>query len=361
MKTNYAISWKSSSANIPFRNLDFDEVIQLVTRTTSGDGKHTTSYKFAFFKSILDNIFNINISDNTLRFNSIAIRFTEIYWNLILKYNLRQMRITVEGKCSGIERLIKEFWSNNEISEFFPFENLTPALQLEITNLVETAIVKKYVLGAFCGDTDGQFYHFDKKDDFITLNPSVVAILEKYKISFEKLNYYSWIKFLESVNEEHDAFSLARKLDSSTERSDLTIFRKTLVEFGQNKCFYCGKELSRLENAKAVPVDHFIPWSFIKDDNLWNFVLACQECNSKKSNILSDDFFVQFVIDRNKKLVNVKDKFVQEEFKAYRHEKLIEIYKSAKFNGFKSGWKPKVSYTISRNYDILKVADSACF
>lgn len=358
MQNVTSINYNSSSANVPFENLCFDDVIQLVARTTSGDGKHTASYKFAFFKSILDNIFNINLSDNTLGFSQIATRFTEIYWNLILKYNLKQMKITAEGKISGIERLIKGFAAENNFSQFFPFENLLPELQLKITNSVKKAIVKKYVLGAFCGDTDGQFYHFDKKDDFITMNPSVVIILEKYKISFEKLNYYSWIQFLESVNEEHDAFSLAGKLDSSTRRSNLSVFRKTLFEFGQKKCFYCKKDFSVLKDSKAVPVDHFVPWSFIKDDNLWNFVLACPECNSKKNNILSDDFFVERVIERNKRLVNVENDFVRKEFKTYRDETLCAIYNSAKFNGFKSGWKPNFIYAIPKDYGMLKVADS---
>lgn len=49
-------------------------------------------------------------------------------------------------------------------------------------------------------------------------------------------------------------------------------YRQILFEEFENKeCFYCGRKLS----PKRIDVDHFIPWSFIKDDNLWNLVLAC--------------------------------------------------------------------------------------
>lgn len=60
-----------------------------------------------------------------------------------------------------------------------------------------------------------------------------------------------------------------------------------LIEFNQTKCFYCGREL-RNASGSSSPVDHFIPWNFVKDDKLWNFVLACPHCNSLKSNILPD-------------------------------------------------------------------------
>lgn len=48
-------------------------------------------------------------------------------------------------------------------------------------------------------------------------------------------------------------------------------------------------------------MDHFIPWSYIFDDNEWNLVLACQECNCKKSNSLSQEKFQTDLIERNRR------------------------------------------------------------
>ena len=55
------------------------------------------------------------------------------------------------------------------------------------------------------------------------------------------------------------------KLELATpKREDLSIYRELLRrEFEENTCFYCGKKL----NDKAH-VDHFIPWSFVKDDKI---------------------------------------------------------------------------------------------
>lgn len=138
----------------------------------------------------------------------------------------------------------------------------------------------RYVVAAFCGDTEDQFYHFDKKSgkEAITLNKDVYSALVKYKSIFEKQNYYEWKKYLEKANLEEDAYALAGKLDSSTERENLNAYREILEDFDRPRCFYCGHPLEK-ENRKE-PVDHFIPWSFVKDDKLWNFVLSCPQCNS---------------------------------------------------------------------------------
>ena len=123
---------------------------------------------------------------------------------------------------------------------------------------------------------------------------------------------------------------LASKLDRSTERENL----KVLFEFGQESCFYCGKKLS--ENA----VDHFIPWSFVKDDKLWNFVLACPVCNSRKSDKLASQTFLSNIRLRNEKLILKNHPFIQKEFKSYTFSKLALMYSNAVFNGFEAGWEP---------------------
>jgi hypothetical protein len=216
---------------------------------------------------------------------------------------------------------------------------LRPDLQIEITKKIKTQMMR-YVVSAFCGDTDDQFYHFNKKDksEGIILNPDVYIALVKYKSVLEKQNYYEWIKYLEKANLEEDSYALANKLDASAERQNLNPYRKVLIEFNQTKCFYCGKHLHD-DNDKASPVDHFIPWSFVKDDKLWNFVLACPRCNSSKSNILPEQDYFAALKERNAKLCNMNSSIVKQDFTTYSYSKLIEMHHSAIFNGFEYGWK----------------------
>ena len=111
-----------------------------------------------------------------------------------------------------------------------------------------------------------------------SLNVNLVAEL-KYKPEIEQLNYYAWAKFLEKVNSDDALNRVLGKLELSTpRRSDLSVYRKILeLEFEGNSCFYCGKKIKT-----SAHVDHVIPWSFVKSDHLWNFVIACPACNSEK-------------------------------------------------------------------------------
>ncbi len=336
--------WNLEENLVPFKTLSDEDVIKIVNSAILGNSKHATSYKFVFFKSILDNIFNVDLDSSPecfLSFDTIAMRFSEIYWNLILNFKLRQMPVNANGSVSAVEKALQNFCNKYgfEFSQTdFPFESLKSELQIEISSSIKKAVVTKYVLGAFCADTDFQFYHFSKQKKWtgIYINKDFFTVLAKYRSDFEKINYFEWIKYLESINKEEDSYMLASKLDRSTERQNLDQFRKTLFEFGQITCFYCGKKLN--ENA----VDHFIPWSFVKDDRLWNFVLSCPACNSRKSDTLAAQTFLSSIRTRNESLSKMNHVLVQKEFKSYTFSKLALMYNNAVFNGFKYGWEPKL-------------------
>lgn len=89
------------------------------------------------------------------------------------------------------------------------------------------------------------------------------------------------------------------------------------------------------EVAKAIHVDHFIPWSFVKDDKRWNFVLTCPNCNIKKSNkVLAKEYLVR-IEDRNKKIQQVDNVIVTRDFEGYSDEFMSRIWKYAKISGLK--------------------------
>ena len=337
--------WDAKENLLPFPPMTDGDVIRSINSALLGNVRRATSYKFVFFKSILDNLFNVDLnsdSDYFLSFDAISIRFAEIYWNLILRYRLAQMPQNSNGKISAIERVLFDFCGKYGYSTYetdFAFEGLRSEQQIELAENVKKSVVTKHVLGAFCSDTDWKFYHFSKTKKWpgIYINRDFFVVLAKYRSDFEKINYFEWIKYLESINEEEDSYRLASKLDKSTERQDLGKYRSVLFEFGQRSCFYCGRRLS--DNA----VDHFIPWSFVKDDKLWNFVLACPVCNSKKSDRLASQNFLDELHSRNERLARMDKSLVREDFKSYTFSKLALMYQNAAFNGFECGWGPSTA------------------
>ena len=171
--------WDSESNTVPFHSLPEADVIALVNKALSSNSRHSTTYKYAFFKSIIDNVFNVDLEAHLLSYDNLAERFTEIYWNLVLNYHLRQEIKTAHHDYTSVEKELFNFCHKNafdysEKQSIFPFESLRPDLQLEITKKIKNQMMR-YVVSAFCGDTDDQFYHFNKKDkskheDFLLKN-----------------------------------------------------------------------------------------------------------------------------------------------------------------------------------------------
>ena len=80
------------------------------------------------------------------------------------------------------------------------------------------------------------------------------------------------------------------------ERAGLVWARKILENKFHN-CFYCNEPLP----IKKGQVDHFIPWTYIHNNELWNLVLTCSECNGNKSSFLAPDEFLKSLANRNSK------------------------------------------------------------
>ena len=108
-----------------------------------------------------------------------------------------------------------------------------------------------------------------------------------------------WSKFLESINTLPRL--IAKVQSEEVRRRSLnayrSIFRKKIP---LRDCFYCNKTL----NERQTHVDHFIPWSYIFEDQAWNLVLACQDCNLKKSDSLAGLDFRNDLINRNRDYKN---------------------------------------------------------
>lgn len=80
----------------------------------------TTSYKFCFIKSILDNLFNCETF--ILSFDTLNSTFLKIYWNLICKYNLPQFQSSNINQKSSIEIAILETKNKFELDVYSDYD-----------------------------------------------------------------------------------------------------------------------------------------------------------------------------------------------------------------------------------------------
>ena len=328
--------WNLSEGICIADNVSENEFWEIINNILSSKSNKTTSYKYGFLKSIIDNIFNTN--GNTVTYEVLFERFAEMYWNLVAKYKLSQIQATSRFSKSSVEIIIERIIKKYSLDSEIVFEALREDIKAEIIKLISKEC-SKYVVGAFFKDSNEKFYSFNRKKQIIIFQKDIIKYIIKYKSILSKLNYFEWIKFLEKTNDNKLLTSLAEKLDNSTKRGNLSFYKDFLFDFYKKReCFYCGKNLDN----KKIEMDHFITWPYLKDDKQWNIVMSCRECNNTKRDKLPDKKFILKLIEQNEKIVKSSNyKVVEKEYKSYDKNKIEKMYNSAKFNGFNEIWSPK--------------------
>ena len=81
------------------------------------------------------------------------------------------------------------------------------------------------------------------------------------------------------------------------ERHSLEKIRKVLNIYFDS-CFYCNRLLPK-DNNHLIHIDHFIPWSYIYEDEIWNLVLSCRECNLRKHSSLPQEEYIERLLKRD--------------------------------------------------------------
>ena len=310
------MAWDSKKGDlIESSNEDYLEFFMNFFNSSQGK---TTSYKFCLVKCILDNLFNCS-SNLVLTFDQLNASFLKIYWNIICKYNLPQSREI--GRLSKIEDVIYQMKNKFESLDEYTDYDILPKMYKNLYIKKAKSIFSQYVVGALYDDLQKKIYGFDKKEKIIYFNQKSFNFLIEKKCVIEKLNYYSWIVWMENKlnREEKEIANISSKLDKSTERKSLEEFKKELFINDEENCFYCNKKITK----NNCHVDHFIPWSFVKDDKIWNFVLSCSSCNLSKSDKIPSENYLDKIIKRN-----------YEMFGNLYTDKVKLLYKSALKNGF---------------------------
>lgn len=330
MDTGYELNY----GNYDDRHITDDEKWSAFSNCFLSQLNSIESYKFAFLKSILDNLYNVDMH-LILTFDQLFYTFTELYWNLILKCKLRQMAPNNKDKRPVIESLFIISAKMYGVDKETIYESLDENFKSNINNQVKMKC-KENIVGELFVETNKIFYSFNVKEEWIKFNPLMYEFVCKYKLILEKLNYYEWANFLEKANNNLNILHLLSKLNNSTKHNDLSEHKEALYnEYKSNSCFYCEKKLHKSD----LYVDYFIPWSYIKSDNLWNLVLTCSECKNNKGENLATNAYLTSLIGRNAQILiesRNNDKYMDN----YRSNRLRFIYNMAMFNGYKGSWEP---------------------
>lgn len=309
-----------------------DEEIWMILNHFFYQSNATTTYKYGFFKALLENLYEVN-DKLELHYDKIFYSFTKTYWNLVIHHSLWQSNS--KSQKSKIQSILEHYQVKYAIPSDFLFDQLSSEIQLQILRDIKNN-GKKYVIGALYGDLDAQIYTFNLKKEYLQFNPVMYHFFQRFHKIITNILNFALAKFLEKYNEVPQVDYLLTKVECISKRSSLKEFYEILIAFDKQQCFYCSKQLT--QGARTTHVDHFIPWSYIQTDQLWNLVLACQTCNTSKSNKLADVDFLYLVLERNDGIIGLPQ--LKPYFDAYHPNKLQSLYDFSQVNGFKGRWGP---------------------
>jgi len=166
--------------------------------------------------------------------------------------------------------------------------------------------------------------HKNGADFYIILNPAWDTYLHAHYNILMDFAYWNLTMFLQVRNPNVPA--IPNKLIRSEVRNSLTKqhnYWDMVMEIGGPiRCIYTNKEL----HPNDYDLDHFIPWSFVSHDLLWNLIPSDGSINSSKSNKLPDlDFYLP-------KLAAMQHRSLQLMLKADPKNKVLEDYTSLGFS-----------------------------
>ncbi|WP_209121145.1 HNH endonuclease [Alkalihalobacillus sp. BA299] len=311
-----------------------EEIWRIFTVVLSSKSVKSSTYKYALVKSLIENLYQVN-DQFELTYDQLAFSFTKIYWNLIVHHQLIHQN---RGKTARVVTIIKEEQTKHSIPSEMIFDKIDETLQVRLVRQVKTTM-KENVYGALYGDTRGKFYAFDHKQEVLKLNAAVHSFMLNYQRLIVNLTNYHMATMIEELNEVPSINYLLGKVESIARRSSLRPFEKVLLHYFNADCFYCSKTLTGAK--RETHVDHFIPWSFVQSDHIWNLVLSCNKCNSSKSDKLPKRNYLEYIIERNDELNDKKeDATITNLMKNYKHKKIIMLYDYSIKNGFDTVWTP---------------------
>ena len=258
----------------------------------------TATYKFFWFISILQ----IHAKSDTLKIDvwDIVIRMVANAWYPIhyfrlsfgksdslfdIVMELQQItRIPIDANINTIVAGLKDQLDDkavksrlNILTVNVPYRFLRP--------WIDTSDDKQMVLRSQTLE-NGCLYslHKEGKDFYIVLNSNWNQYLHSHYNILLDFAYWNLTTFLQARNPNVPA--IPNKLIRSESRNSLSKqhdYWDMVMNIGKPiHCIYTDKEL----HPKEYDLDHFIPWSFVSHDLLWNLIPSDESINSSKSNNL---------------------------------------------------------------------------
>lgn len=132
----------------------------------------------------------------------------------------------------------------------------------------------------------------------IYFQPSWIKMIQDNTVSILGWIQYEKVKWLQNNNPEVPGlvYKLAPMDEKMRKLNSVRKLWEGVLELSEVRDVFTGEAVV----PKQYDVDHFIPWSFVMNDELWNLMPMDSSLNSSKSNKLPkwDPFFERFAVNQ---------------------------------------------------------------
>ncbi len=226
-----------------------------------------------------------------LNLNFIAVRFAKYYWDMEYSFRLRQSQ---DPQDANITRMVREY--HDPAKKPPTIKELTHNNMEQFRKQVITKSIKPEVLVHLKTDMHEMYEKIDSNT--ISFDDDIIEFLHVNKTLLKKGLNHVLAKYLEKLNPMTIQISNKIDYEKATRKTLKNQASLAMLRWQDSKCFYCNRKFEKAH------VDHVIPFNYVFSTDIYNCVLACQQCNCIKSDMLPEIKFFDDVIGRNEDISN---------------------------------------------------------
>ena len=310
----------------------------------------TNSYKFYWFWAVLD-LLKEGEQRSEIPFQDILLKMISLSWYTVNYYKLsfgvqdklhRSIKFIIEQTDlnedspkleieARLQQLLREKnkgikKSIDDLGKYVPYRFIRPFFALELKGVKNVnKEIKTLSTDYFTVNEKASFYKIGKQS--IILNQYWRAYLLDNLRVVQDFCFWNLGKFLQSRNP--NVSNIGNKLLAPDTKRDLKMARafwNIAIDQTEIRCIYSQS----LMRQGAISIDHFVPWSYVTHDLLWNLSPTTVEINSSKSNNLPStslylDAFAKLQHQAFLKVYQSKQKGLLEDFSIAFQDELDEI------------------------------------
>lgn len=368
-----AIKTKEIEAPVPYSE-------KVDTRTFSrllDDNKMVASYKMYWLLGILE---EVSLGNREIEFNRIVARMIVNAWyphrqymlsfgsfdnlktpinyaadNYGYKSNCNEKKL-LDFLCSGADAVLQKMMK--DLTNEVPYRLLSPFFTMEL-NGVKDHYRNKLIVQLSLASNKCLYKIIKGDKDYIIINEGWDEYLkDNYRI-IKAWIYYKLVGFLQKRNPNTPAISFKLEALKTRNLTKATRLWSEIILNKDIKDIYTGKAFNE-DNYKSygvLSIDHFVPWSFVLHDEMWNLLPTFKNINSSKNNDLMPyetyiDSFCRIQYKAFSYMCNKKMSIALEDYvNILRLDNLYEYYDNSIEQDFEDRLKGCISpiYNIALN------------